>query len=296
MENKNSSDGQPFVIAEIGCNHGGDFAVATEMVEVAARFCKVAAVKFQKRNPKVMLSAAAYASPHPNPHHAFGRTYGEHREALELSIEAHRRLQGHAQKCGVKYSSSVWDLPSAEEVASLSPPFIKVPSACNLDLALLEFLCNEYGGQIHISLGMTSRPERERIVGFMSHAGRLADTVLYVCTSSYPAPFEELYLLEISSLVSDYGADVKGIGFSGHHLGIAADVAALALGARYFERHFTLDRTSKGTDHAASLEPDGLRRLTRDLLNVSKGLQRRPEGITPSEKGPRAKLRTKQTL
>ncbi len=282
---------KPYVIAEIGCNHGGDLDLAKRMISVAAAFCEVDAVKFQKREPATLLSPEQYQAPHPEPRHAFGTTYGEHREFLELDIGQHAELLAHARDCGVTYSTSVWDVPSAKAVVDMAPPFVKVPSATNQHVELLELLCAEFGGVVHVSLGMTTRAEEERIVALFRDRGRLADVVLYACTSGYPVPFEDICLLEIQRLVEAYGADVHAVGFSGHHLGIAADVAALALGARFVERHFTLDRTSKGTDHAASLEPDGMRKLARDLRNVAKALTYKPAEILPIEQAQREKLK-----
>lgn len=138
---------------------------------------------------------------------------------------------------------------------------------------------------------MTTRDEIEAIVKFYEARGRAGDLVLYACTSGYPVAFDDLCLGEVSRLKEAYGDRVKAIAFSGHHLGIAADIAALALGASWVERHFTLDRTWKGTDHAASLEPDGFRRLVRDLNNVEKALTRKSEDILDVEKVQRAKLK-----
>ena len=117
--------------------------------------------------------------------------------------------------------------------------------------------------------------------------------ILYACTSGYPVPAKDVCLMEIQRLRQTYGNKVKGIGFSGHHLGIAIDVAALTLGASYFERHFTLDRTWKGTDHAASLEPDGLRKLARDLRTVNTALNFKRTEILEIEKEQRRKLKRK---
>jgi sialic acid synthase len=281
----------PSVIAEIGCNHGGDLELAKRMISVAAQFCEVDAVKFQKRDPATLLTPEQYGAPHPEPRHAFGSTYGEHREYLEFDIDQHAELVAHAAACGVTYSTSVWDVPSAKAVIGLAPPFVKVPSATNQHVELLELLCAEFAGIIHLSLGMTTRAEEERIVALFRERGRLRDLVLYACTSGYPVPFEDVCLLEVRRLCEAYGADAHAIGFSGHHLGIAADVAALALGAQYVERHFTLDRTSKGTDHAASLEPDGLRKLARDLRNVSKALTYKQDEVLPIEAVQREKLK-----
>jgi N-acetylneuraminate synthase len=280
-----------FVIAEIGCNHKGDMTIAEEMVKVAAQFCKVDAVKFQKRNNKELLTEEEFCAPHPNPANSYGDTYGAHREYLEFSVEQHKRLIEVCATWGVEYSCSAWDLTSAKEIASLQPRFLKIPSACNLNTTMLQWLCDNYGGELHISVGMTTHNEEERIIGLFEKQHRHKDVVLYSCTSGYPVPFEDICLYEIVRLKEKFGATVKQIGFSGHHLGIAADIGALALGARVFERHFTLDRTWKGTDHAASLEPDGMRRLTRDIKNVYKALQYKGEELLDIEKVQREKLK-----
>lgn len=141
---------------------------------------------------------------------------------------------------------------------------------------------------------MTTREEEEGLVRFLSSRRRLKDTVLYACTSGYPVPFEELALLEIERLRTDYRPQVAGIGFSGHHLGIAADVAALTLGTEWIERHFTLDRTWKGTDHAASLEPDGLRRLVRDTRAIAKALRSKATELLAIEEPQRLKLKRRR--
>ncbi|NLN18637.1 MAG: N-acetylneuraminate synthase [Firmicutes bacterium] len=281
----------PIVIAEIGCNHRGELTTAEKMVRVAADFCGVDVVKFQKRNPPESLTPEQYAAPHPVPENAYGKTYGEHRMALEFGLDEHRRLKELCEAQGVIYSSSVWDMTSARQIASLQPMMIKVPSACNMHLAMLGYLCDEFGGEIHISLGMTTREEEDLIVAFLQSRSRLQDVVLYHCISGYPVRFEDLSLLEIQRLRTTYGSQVKGIGFSGHHLGIAADIAAMTLGAGWIERHFTLDRTWKGTDHAASLEPDGLRKLVRDTRHVSIALQYKAAEILDVEVPQRRKLK-----
>lgn len=280
-----------FVIAEIGCNHKGDLEIAKEMIKIASQFSKVDCVKFQKRNPRELLSEEEYNSPHPNSANSYGRTYGEHREALEFTLDQHRELMETCREWNVEYSTSVWDLTSAREIASLNPRFIKIPSACNLNFKMLDFLTDNYEGEIHLSFGMTTKAEEETIVKFFINKKRNKDLVIYSCVSGYPVAFEDLSLLDVRRLKESYGSDVKEIGFSGHHLGIAADIAALTLGARYFERHFTLDRTWKGTDHAASLEPDGMRRLVRDIRNVSKALTYKREDLLDVEKVQRNKLK-----
>lgn len=284
----------PFIIAEIGCNHKGDLDIAHEMIWTAAHYCKVDMVKFQKRCNRELLSPVEYNMQHPNPENAYGATYGLHREALEFNLDQHRQLQQWCIEVGVEYSTSVWDLTSAKGIVSLHPKQIKVPSACNLNRCLLQYLCEQFDGEIHLSLGMTTRIEEEQIVGFFEECGRSKDLVIYSCTSGYPVPFEDICLLELKRLREQYGGRVKGIGFSGHHLGIAVDAAAVALGAEYIERHFTLDRTWKGTDHAASLEPDGVRKLVRDCRAVAKALTYKQSDILDIEKVQREKLKKNQ--
>lgn len=279
------------VVAEVGCNHQGKLELAREMIQVAAFFCKVDVIKFQKRTVRELLTPEEYARPHPVPEYSFGETYGRHRDALEFSVDQHRQLKQWCEESGVQYSTSVWDLTAAKEIAALQPKFLKIPSASNLDFNLLGWLCDHYAGELHVSLGMTERKEEDAIVRFLDDRKRLAETVLYACTSGYPVPFEDVCVLEVTRLQHTYGSKTLGIGFSGHHLGIAADIAALTLGARYFERHFTLDRTLKGTDHAASLEPDGMRKLARDLRNVSKTLRFKESELLPIEISQREKLK-----
>lgn len=281
----------PKIIAEIGCNHKGDMQIAKEMITTAAIFCKVDIIKFQKRTPIELLSEEEYNAPHPNPENSYGNTYGAHREFLELDIEQHKQLKIWCEELGVEYSSSVWDITSAKEITSLNPILIKIPSACNLKFDMLEYLCKNYKGEIHISFGMTTHKEEEEIIQFFEKNNRAKDIVIYSCTSGYPVAFDDICLYEITRLKEKFGHRVKQIGFSGHHLGIAADIAAMTLGAEWIERHFTLDRTWKGTDHAASLEPDGMRKLTRDLKNVHKALTYKKSEILEVETIQREKLK-----
>lgn len=284
----------PVIIAEIGCNHKGDMNIAKEMIMTAATYCKVDVVKFQKRCNRELLTPEEYNAPHPNPVNSYGATYGEHREFLEFTAEQHRQLQAWCREYGVEYSTSVWDVTSAKEIAALKPSLIKIPSACNLNKQMLDYLCDNYEGEIHLSFGMTTKEEEERIVRFFEEKKRNKDLVLYCCTSGYPVPFEDICLLEITRLRERFASRVKGIGFSGHHLGIAVDSAAVALGAEYIERHFTLDRTWKGTDHAASLEPDGMRKLARDCRAVAQSLTFKKEDVLDIEKVQRNKLKRNQ--
>ena len=281
----------PKVVAEIGCNHMGDMRIAREMIETVAAFAKADYVKFQKRSNRELLTAAEYAAPHPVPANSFGTSYGEHREYLELTADEHRQLMEWCGELGVGYSSSVWDRRSAEEITALEPDLVKVPSACNLNRTLLECLATDFGGGIHVSLGMTAPDEQSQIVELLDKLGALDRVVLYACTSGYPVPHEDVCLLEIERLKEAFGSKIAAVGFSGHHLGIAVDIAAVTLGASWVERHFTIDRTWKGTDHAASLEPDGLRRLVRDIHAVTMALAYKNVPILEIEQVQRDKLK-----
>lgn len=288
---------RPIIIAEIGCNHMGNIDIAHQMIKLLGTFkllnekSSIDIVKFQKRTNRELLSQEEYNAPHPNPRNSYGNTYGEHREFLEFNLEQHKLLKKWCEEEGVIYSTSTWDLTAAKEIVSLNPKLIKVPSASNLNFPMLEYLRDNYRGEVHLSFGMTNHKEEKEIIEFFKAKNRAKDLVIYSCTSGYPVPFEDICLNEISRLKKSYGTVVKGIGFSGHHLGIAVDVAALALGATYFERHFTLDRTWKGTDHAASLEPQGLQRLARDLRQTALALSSKEKEILDIEEVQRKKLK-----
>ena len=244
-----------------------------------------------KRNNKELLTEKQYNDPHPNPMHSYGDTYGEHREYLEFDINQHKELKKYAESLGIIYSTSVWDTTSAKEIISLNPELIKVPSACNNHFEMLKVLRDEYHGDVHISFGMTTKKEEGEIVSFFEKTNQGKRLVVYSCISGYPVPFEDICLLEIVRIKEEFENRVKAIGFSGHHLGIAVDVAAYTLGATWVERHFTLDRTWKGTDHSASLEPTGLRKLARDLKATYQALTYKQSDILAIEQVQRDKLK-----
>lgn len=284
---------KPTVISEIGCNHMGQFELAKELIKIS-KDCGADVVKFQKRTNKILLTPEQYDAPHPNQYNSYGNSYGEHREFLELSIDQHRELKNYAESIGIVYSTSVWDVQSAREIISLNPEFIKVPSACNNNIELLTELRDNYSGEVQISFGMTTIEEEELVINFFEETNQSKNRlIIYSCTSGYPVPYEDICLLEITRLYKKYEYRVKGIGFSGHHLGIAVDIAAYILGAKYIERHFTKDRTWKGTDHAASLEPGGLQKLVRDLDHTFNALTYKKTEILEIEYEQRKKLKSR---
>tara|TARA_B100000963_G_scaffold293822_1_gene264333 strand:+ start:5913 stop:6794 length:882 start_codon:yes stop_codon:yes gene_type:complete len=282
------------LVAEIGCNHQGNLNTAYKMLNTLKHFCSVQYVKFQKRTPKELLTDKEYNSPHPNPINSFGKTYGEHRENLEFNISTHKKLIKYCNKIGLTYCTSVWDLTSAKQIIKTSCTNIKIPSACNNNSELLEFLFKNFKNNLHISMGMTTKKEENNIFKIAKKFKRNKEKlIIYACTSSYPAKDDDVNLYEIKRLKKKFGK-LAQIGFSGHHNGIAIDIAASSLGAKWIERHFTLDRTLKGTDHAASLEPDGIRRLNRDLISLPKVMTYKKKEILQSEKLQRKKLKYKK--
>lgn len=276
------------IIAEIGNTHIADMKRAKSLIRLA-KLAGADYVKFQKRNPLESVPKSIQNKPHPNSRFSYGDTYLEHRIALELNIGQHSVLKQYCEDIEIGYSTSVWDLTSADEVISLNPDFIKVPSACNGDIKLLKKLIHDYSGKIHVSLGMVSREERISIFKFFQDEEvDPKRMVLYHCTGEYPCPFENLYLNDLK--IIKFGLDDGEIGFSNHGYGIAADIAAYTLGATWIERHFIDDRTFRHSDATASLEPDGLRRLCRDLKAVHKALKFKT-GLSEAEKEQRNKLR-----
>jgi N-acetylneuraminate synthase len=259
---------------------------AKELIQLA-RLSGADYVKFQKRNPHESVPEDMKHEPHPNARFAYGETYLEHRLALELDLQQHQELKIFCEEAGIGYASSVWDIPSAREIASLSPDYIKIPSACNMDEPLITALATEYSGDIHISTGMILPGEKLELFALIVALDIQDRTVIYHCTSEYPCPFERLCLLELERLRK---SPIKAAGFSNHGYGIAADIVAYMLGSSWIERHFVDDRTFPHTDAAASLEPDGLRRLCRDLKAVRKTLKYK-DVISDEELKQRKKLR-----
>lgn len=279
------------IIAEVGCNHQGQFDLALKYIETLARECHVDYIKFQKRNPKELLTEQEYNSPHPNPMHSFGDTYGAHREFLEFPVEWHQKLKQKCDDEGVGYSTSVWDVTSAQQITALKPDYIKIPSACNLCFEMLEYLCQNFPGKIHLSLGMTSFAEESQIIDFFKQHGRLLDLVLYHCTSGYPIAFKDAKLLTIKTLQAKYAGLIGGFGFSSHTLGISIEPVAVALGAEFIEKHVTFDRAWKGSDMSASLEIGQVKKLVRDIRATEDALEYKSKDFLEIEQAQRLKLK-----
>jgi sialic acid synthase len=258
-----------YVIAEIGHNHQGSVEKCKELFD-AAKWCGANAVKLQKRDNKALYTEEFYNSPY-NSEHAYGKTYGEHREALEFDFDQYTLLKCYAEAIGLAFFATAFDVPSADFLAALKVPAIKIASGDLTNRKLLKHV-DGLGIPTIFSTGGGNYQdvfEAEYELQGVPHA------ILH-CTSGYPARYDELNLNCIPNLLGHYDCV---IGYSGHDNGIAMSVVAYALGARIVEKHFTLDRASKGTDQAFSLEPGGLRKMVRDLrrarLALGDGVKRR---------------------
>jgi sialic acid synthase len=271
------------IVAEIGCAHAGSVSRAIHLTHLAASN-GADYVKFQKRNPYTSTPDHLKNSPHPNPNFAYGKTYLDHRVNLELTIDDHIIIRDVAHASNIKYGCSVWDIDSASGIISINPDLIKIPSACNMNFELIDYCLDNSDNDIHISLGMTDRDQREMIFNKLyKHSSRL---VVYHCVSEYPCPFERMHLLGIKE-IQDHGFRSA---FSNHGYGIAVDIAAMMLGAEFDERHFIDDRAFRHTDAAASLEPDGLKKLKRDITAVYSSISPRID-MTHEERVQANKLR-----
>lgn len=260
-----------YVIAEIGHNHMGDLAVAKELF-LSAKMCGVNAVKLQKRDNRALYTKALYNKPYDN-RNSYGKTYGEHREYLEFGMDEYQELKRYAAEIGITFFSTAFDLPSADFLCKLDMPAYKIASGDLKNIPLMVHVA-QFGKPMIISTGGAAMADIQRAYdAIMPINPQLA---ILQCTSGYPAAFEELNLKVIQTFQERFPKAV--IGWSGHDNGIAMSVAAYVLGARIIEKHFTLNRANKGTDHAFSLEPIGLNKLVRDLrrtrISMGDGVKR----------------------
>lgn len=275
-----------FVIAEIGHNHQGSIEICKQLFK-AAKECGVDAVKLQKRHNKKLYTKEFYDSVY-NSENAFGPTYGLHREALEFNKEQYRELQNYARKLNLIFFATPFDFESVDLLKDLDIPAFKIASGDLTNIPLLQYIA-KVGKPIIMSTGGGSIEDVKRAQNIiMSINSQLA---ILQCTASYPSEFSELDLQVISTYQEYFAENI--IGFSAHDNGIAMSVAAYVLGARIIEKHFTLNRIMKGTDHAFSLEPIGMRKLVRDLRRVRIALGDGAKKIYESEKNGILKMRKK---
>lgn len=275
-------DGHPcYVIGEIGINHNGSPALACKLIDAAA-VAGCQAVKLQKRTIEAVYSQEELDRPRESP---FGTTNRELKEALELTSEHYKIIDMHCCEQGLDWFASCWDVQSVDFIERFNPVAYKIASACLTDRELVDYTCST-GKPILLSTGMSTLEEIDTAVSLVRARGN--DLAILHCTSSYPAKTAELNLKCLVSLRERYGCP---IGYSGHEVGLATTVAAVAMGACIVERHITLDRSMFGSDQAASIEPHALMRLVRDIRTVESAMGDGIKRVYDSELPIREKLR-----
>lgn len=254
-----------FVIAEGGINHQGELALAKQLVDLAKE-CGADCVKFQKRTVDRILCKEGLERIYDTPN-SFGRTYGEHKRHLELDEQEFVELKKHADERGILFTASGWDEQAVDFLDSIGVPFFKMASADLTNFPLLEHTAKK-GKPVIISTGMADMTTVVKAYKFVSQFND--KIVILQCTSTYPSSACETNLRVLRTYRDQFPAAV--VGYSGHERGLQISLAAATLGAKVIERHFTLDRTMKGGDHAASLEKAGLEQLIRDIHTVESAL------------------------
>jgi len=252
----------PYVIAEIGHNHQGNLDSALELINAASR-SGASAAKFQKRNNKSLFTPTLYNEPY-NSENAFGKTYGLHREALEFGLNEYKACIAEAKKLNLDFFATAFDIQSASFLNELGVPVFKIASGDLQNLPLLKHVASFNKPMIISTGGSNFKMIEDAVFSIRNYHNQVA---ILQCTASYPAKYEQLNLKVITRLREKFPENV--IGYSGHDNGIAMAVVAYSLGARIIEKHFTLNRASKGTDHAFSLEPQGMQKMVRDLKRAS---------------------------
>lgn len=276
-------DGDCWIIAEIGHNHQGRLKTAKDMFRVAKE-CGADAVKLQKRDNRHLYTKAMYDKSYDH-ENSFGLTYGEHREALEFGSEEYKELMAYAKELEITMFATAFDFPSADFLAKLDIPAFKIASGDLKTIPLLTYVANFQKPMI-VSTGG----------GTMEDVNRAYDAIMPInqqlcflqCTAGYPAAFEELNLNVITTFRERFPKTV--IGLSSHDNGIAMAVAGYMLGARVIEKHFTLNHTWKGTDHAFSLEPTGFKKMVRDLRRVRVAMGDGVKRVYETEVNPMVKM------
>lgn len=265
-----------YIIAEAGQNHNGDMMMAKQLIDMVTmpiidssfkrELPKVNAIKFTKRDLSEELTKEAYNQPYNSPH-SFGKTYGEHREKLELSYEQHIELYHYAKERGMDFIETLTSPKTLQLLNHVQLAYIKVASRDLSNIQLLEEI-GKSKVPVIISTGMGGLKEIDDAVNTLNRYH--SNIVILHCISQYPAEYENLNLNSIPFLKQRY-PEFK-IGYSDHSIGIVAPIVAVALGAEYIEKHITLNHSLKGSDQAGSLEPDGLWRMTRDIRNMELSL------------------------
>ena len=275
-----------YVIAEIGHNHGGSIETCKEMFD-EAKGCGAHAVKLQKRDNRSLYTREFFNKPYEN-ENSYGATYGEHREALEFGKADYQELKAYAEEIGITFFATAFDFPSADFLAELDMPAYKIASADLINTPLLKRVA-AIGKPMILSTGGATLDDVRRAHEIVAEIN--SEMAVLQCTAGYPAAWDELDLRVIETYRDLFPETV--IGLSSHDNGIAMPVVSYMLGGRIVEKHFTLNRALKGTDHRFSLEPQGLRKMVRDLTRTKKALGDGTKTMYPSEVEPVEKMAKK---
>tara|TARA_Y100000593_G_scaffold79056_1_gene146937 strand:- start:2817 stop:3689 length:873 start_codon:yes stop_codon:yes gene_type:complete len=274
-----------YFIAEVGQNHQGDIKIAKKLVD-SLKDLPVSCIKTAKRDIDTCLSEEQKNMIYDNPN-SFGRTYYEHRKALEFSKDEFIEFKEYVENAGFDFISSYTDLNSLDFLSDIGITGLKIASQRITDIKLLEATANS-NLPVIISTGMSNINDVDTAVKMLSNN----EKYVLQCTSTYPCPEDELNLNVIPMYKKRYGEMINGVGFSGHHVGVAADVGAYMLGAEIIERHYTLERTMKGTDHIGSLEKRGLEYILNYISQVEQALGTSDKRVLESEMPALTKLRS----
>ena len=278
-----------YIIGEIGINHQGDINIAKRLIDIAAA-AGCDAVKFQKRNPDVCVPD--HQKEQPRSWQGEDMTYLEYKYKVEFGKEEYDEIDRYCKQQGIAWSASPWDLDSVKFLEQYDIPFIKLPSAMLTNEALLTECVKKFN-KVIISTGMSTQEEIDNAVKVLQDAqlryGKVESIGMLHCNSTYPAPIDELNLSGIKTLIDKY-PDFE-IGYSGHEFRLGTTVAAVYLGASILERHITLDRTMEGSDHMASVEPQGLFKLVSGVRELEAAYGDGVIKVTESEIPVRKKLR-----
>lgn len=279
--NKTVGENQPaYIIAEIGINHNGSIKIAKELIDAAIE-CGCDCVKFQKRTVDVVFTPEELAKPRES---VFGMTNGDLKRGLEFGYEQYAEIDRHCKEKGIVWATSCWDEESVDFIAQFNTPYFKIASACLTDDDLLRYH-RKQGRPIILSTGMSDLNLIEHAVNVLGKK----DLIILHCTSTYPSTTEELNMRGILSLKEKFPR--IPIGYSGHEIGLSTTIAAATLGACVIERHISLSRAMWGSDQAASIEPQGFKRMVRDIRVIERAMGDGEIRIYESEKDVMNKLR-----
>ena len=279
-------EGQPsYIIAEIGINHNGSIDIAKKLIDEAVA-AKADAVKFQKRTPELCVPLDQWEIQRDTP---WGRmSYIDYKRKTEFGAVEYSIIDQYCKERGIDWFVSPWDVDSVDFMEQFDTPIYKLASASLTDLELIEKILKT-GRPLMISTGMSTQNEIVNTVKFINEFDANYPLMIAHSTSAYPCPLEQLNLKMITTLKGMFPG--IPIGYSGHETGLSTTVAAVVIGATFVERHFTLDRAMWGSDHAASVEPQGLARLVRDIHDVELASGDGVKKVYDAEIGQMKKLR-----